>query len=288
VDASEVSPPTPPETASFSGGGADLIDQGPALANWIKKIIIDRDLAVKMRGKSHVMYEGWKMLAEKIGYNVTITSSQYVELGPHSGFETSAALWRDGDLVCSAGSGCFTDESKWAKSALFSIKSMAETRVAAKVIRLHLGWVMVLAGYSPTPFEELRDALEHKGEAPSDVDSVRLGLLSDIRRLMDGDREYRPEWLDKEIKTKKLRGQGYIWRDALGDPYNERTQVVAKYINGCMFMLNDKSEDEKWDIGDFSDKSEWPLWALPMKFVHILIGWDQYERTAGEDTGVPT
>lgn len=38
---------------------------------------------------------------------------------------------------------------------LFQLKSMAQTRAAAKALRNVLAWVVVLAGYKPTPAEEL-------------------------------------------------------------------------------------------------------------------------------------
>jgi hypothetical protein len=38
---------------------------------------------------------------------------------------------------------------------LFQLKSMAQTRACAKVLRNVLAWVVVLAGYKPTPAEEL-------------------------------------------------------------------------------------------------------------------------------------
>lgn len=41
------------------------------------------------------------------------------------------------------------------KVPLFQLKSMAQTRACAKVLRNVLAWVVVLAGYRPTPAEEL-------------------------------------------------------------------------------------------------------------------------------------
>lgn len=41
---------------------------------------------------------------------------------------------------------------------MFQLRSMAETRAGAKVLRLAFAWVVVLAGYKPTPAEELTDA----------------------------------------------------------------------------------------------------------------------------------
>lgn len=43
---------------------------------------------------------------------------------------------------------------------LFQLRSMAQTRACAKAFRNVLAWVVVMAGYKPTPAEELPDAQE--------------------------------------------------------------------------------------------------------------------------------
>ena len=79
---------------------------------------------------------------------------------------------------------CLNDEENWSTRAkfawvdgkrtkvgdipvpLFQLKSMAQTRAGAKAFRMVVGWVVVLAGYKPTPAEEMTGD-EHNGkEAP--------------------------------------------------------------------------------------------------------------------------
>ena len=50
---------------------------------------------------------------------------------------------------------CMDDEKKWKDSPAFQIRSMAQTRAAAKCLRNVLAWVVVMAGYAPTPAEEM-------------------------------------------------------------------------------------------------------------------------------------
>ena len=45
---------------------------------------------------------------------------------------------------------------------LFQLASMAQTRAGAKCLRQVLAWVAVLAGYRPTPAEEIQDFIETK------------------------------------------------------------------------------------------------------------------------------
>ncbi len=58
---------------------------------------------------------------------------------------------------------------------LFQVMSMAQTRACAKVLRQVLAWVVVLAGYRPTPAEELEgppDGHQHPG--PVDVKDAEI------------------------------------------------------------------------------------------------------------------
>jgi hypothetical protein len=52
---------------------------------------------------------------------------------------------------------CSSTESNWANKPEFQLMSMAQTRAAGKVLRLLLGWIVTLAGYEPTPAEEMID-----------------------------------------------------------------------------------------------------------------------------------
>jgi hypothetical protein len=50
---------------------------------------------------------------------------------------------------------CSSDEPNWRGKPEFQLASMAQTRAAGKVLRLLLGWIVTLAGYEPTPAEEM-------------------------------------------------------------------------------------------------------------------------------------
>lgn len=80
---------------------------------------------------------------------------------------------------------------------LFQLRSMAQTRAAAKALRNALAWVVVLAGYRPTPAEEIDSgpsgdvveagdgpAPEREGEAPpEDTEALRSILLDKINHF---------------------------------------------------------------------------------------------------------
>ena len=58
------------------------------------------------------------------------------------------------------------DETKWAKGPDYARRSMAATRATSKACRLAFSWVMVLAGFQPTPAEEMIGIVEERKPEP--------------------------------------------------------------------------------------------------------------------------
>ena len=63
----------------------------------------------------------------------------------------------------------------------FQLRSMAQTRAGAKALRNALAWVVVLAGYRPTPAEEMTLEREHKKEPEEDYQVVPPGDTHDVK-----------------------------------------------------------------------------------------------------------
>jgi len=122
---------------------ADVIDSRP------NKLVINN--------KTFLQFEDWQTLGRFYGVTVAARTATYVEFGRTQGFEASAEaiLVSTGQVISSASAMCLDDESKWSNKPLYQLKSMAQTRACAKALRNVLAWVVVLAGYSPTPAEEM-------------------------------------------------------------------------------------------------------------------------------------
>ena len=71
------------------------------------------------------------------------------------GYEARAIVNHNGVVISSAEASCMKAERNWSNRDEFAIKSMAQTRAAAKALRNGFGWVAELAGYSSTPAEEM-------------------------------------------------------------------------------------------------------------------------------------
>jgi ElaB/YqjD/DUF883 family membrane-anchored ribosome-binding protein len=121
------------------------------LANKPKKVIIS--------GEQYLQFEDWQTLGRFYGVTAAARTTEYVEFGDTEGFAATAdaLLVVNGQSIkiSSAEAMCLNDEWKWQDKPFYQLKSMAQTRACAKALRNVLAWVVVLAGYQPTPAEEM-------------------------------------------------------------------------------------------------------------------------------------
>lgn len=141
-------------------GPADLVKVATAAANALAGVIESRKLYATIQGKKFVKCEGWTTLAAMLGstpHEITVTEVDGV-------FTATVELRKltDGQPVARASAECGAPDevdSKgkpiWASRPRYARRSMALTRATAKACRLAFSWVMVLAGFQPTPAEEI-------------------------------------------------------------------------------------------------------------------------------------
>lgn len=138
----------------FDRDPEEMIAFATRVANSLKKIIIQQKLAVHLNGKDHVKVEGWITMGSLLGF---LPKEEYVKHYKDGTYEVGISLVRqsDGKIISSASAICGGDERNWKNRDKFARRSMAATRATGKAYRLAFGWVMSLAGYNPTPAEEV-------------------------------------------------------------------------------------------------------------------------------------
>ncbi len=154
----------------------------------LQDVIKNKKDPVMMNGQQYLEYEDWQTVGRFYGITAKVESVEFVTYGSVRGFSASAvALRADGFELSRATGDCLSDEPKWSSKPkyewrdktdgkgrekiqvgdepvpLFQLKSMAQTRACAKVLRNVLAWVVVLAGYRATPAEELDASMERGG-----------------------------------------------------------------------------------------------------------------------------
>ena len=156
----------------------------------LKDVISNKDKPLKFNGEQYIEFEDWQTLGKFYGITVKVVDTRPVQFGEVMGFEARAVAIHGptGREISAAEAMCLNDEDKWSKRTkydyrdgkrvavgevavpLFQLKSMAQTRACAKAFRNVLAWIVVLAGYKPTPAEEMIDQGEETKKAvePSD------------------------------------------------------------------------------------------------------------------------
>jgi hypothetical protein len=138
-----------------------VLSEATRAAKALSKVIEGKQKKIVFNGKTYLQFEDWQTLGRFYGVTACARATRYVEYGEGEekvrGFEATAdaLLVGTNQVISSAEAMCLDDEPNWGRKPLFQLKSMAQTRACAKALRNVLAWVVVLAGYAPTPAEEM-------------------------------------------------------------------------------------------------------------------------------------
>ena len=205
----------PKEQVKFAREAAVALMDIVKTSNWV----------VKIGKKDYLVFEAWQTLARFFNYSVKTVESKFIDIGGAKGFEASVVVVdRAGIEIGGADAMCLDNEANWKGKPLFTLRSMAQTRASAKALRQILGWVAVLAGYKPTPAEEM-DGVTVNGESHQkspDITTVSTdklkSYLEEIERMtMPTDLlSYEKKLITKNTQERKFTGQEmYLLRKAI-------------------------------------------------------------------------
>jgi hypothetical protein len=177
--------PVEAELLSLSRAPQAVIEEAMVAAKAIKAIIDAKPKPFKIRGETYLQFEDWQTVARFYGVTVRVVETKGTRIGDAVGFmaRAEALLVANGRVISAADAMCLNDEPKWKSRPkygeddrgkwkrigeeavpLFQLRSMAQTRACAKALRNVLAWVVVLAGYKPTPAEELDTDHDQRSE----------------------------------------------------------------------------------------------------------------------------
>jgi len=143
----------------FSGNSPEsIIEEATHIANQLSDIIKKKELFKPIGQKNHVYVEGWTTLGALLP-NAVFPDPEYsrrLDRENEIAYEAKVVVKTLNGVKLSTGEGfCSNKEANWRFSDEYAIKSMATTRATSKALRIPLGWIMTLAGYSATPAEEM-------------------------------------------------------------------------------------------------------------------------------------
>lgn len=137
-----------------------IVERASKIATALSDVIKQRHLTKRISGRDHVLVEGWTLLGSMLGVFAEVEWTRPIE----AGWEARAvAKTLNGAVVGAAEAMCSRSESTWKSRDDYAIRSMAQTRAVSKALRLPLGFIIEIAGYSATPAEEMADT-HRRGE----------------------------------------------------------------------------------------------------------------------------
>ena len=169
IDTAEVAETTgeivPYESTPAGLFGADgptaAITRATEVADVLARVIEDQRLYNVINGKKVVSVEGWTLLASSLGLFPYTAWTHRLE----DGWEARVELRTNrGVALAAAEVECLRAERSWARSSDHSIRAMSQTRATRNTCRQVLGFVMQLAGFDPTPPDEMPAEPERRAE----------------------------------------------------------------------------------------------------------------------------
>lgn len=151
----ELVPHDPPSAALFgTNDPAEVVQRASSVATALAAVIDKQKLYTTVQGKNHVHVDGWTLLGSMLGVTAVCTHTEPVDGGFKATVEARTA---DGRVVGRADALCTKHEKRgpWKSADDYARLSMAQTRATSKALKGPLGFVISLAGYAPTPAEEM-------------------------------------------------------------------------------------------------------------------------------------
>lgn len=216
-----------------------------AVADAMAEAVRARGMAQQIDGREYVRAEGWALVGAMVGiFPRTAALEEIREDGTLVGFRaTTELVSRDGSVVGGAVALCTTSEQKWANRDWNQIASMAQTRANAKAYRQSLGFIMPMAGYAPTPAEEM-DGIHDAPRRPAAPRPAEKGYP-----VKPG----QPEWWPRLLTMARERGvknsqiSSLVTPDAPGESLQAATRA---WLN-----LHTSGDDTAADLGHLLDNA---------------------------------
>jgi len=127
------------------------------MAKVLKEYIVKNNLYVQIVGKNYVEVEGWQFAGGLMGLFPRVVKVENVSKGTEYKWLAQVEIFNnaDGKIVGTGFAVCSNQEGKKKSFDEYAVLSMAQTRAIGKAYRNLIGWVMKLAGYEPTPAEDM-------------------------------------------------------------------------------------------------------------------------------------
>jgi len=123
-------------------------------AKVLAEVVESCNLYATISGRKYLTVEAWQTIGVGYGITARIEWTHPLEGG---GWEARAVAVDANNVERAAAEAEAgrSDDKPWDSRPAYQQRSMAQTRAVSKSLRSCLSWVVVLAGYAPTPAEEM-------------------------------------------------------------------------------------------------------------------------------------
>ena len=186
-----------------------LVQGAREMANALADVIEHQKLTKDIQGRKYVKVEGWTTLGVMLG-----VVPREVQTTEQDGIYTATIeLVRivDQGVISRASAECGSDDELdrygkpvWSSRPRYARRSMAQTRATGKACRLAFSWIMSLAGYEPTPAEEMPD----KQQSDNDllISSAQHKMLEARISELGLNREGVKTWITRRFGVEHFQG----------------------------------------------------------------------------------
>lgn len=134
------------------------------LANELSNFARENNLQIEIAGKQYMQVEGWQFIGTQMGLTDIVKYCDRVETEDPKEIKYKSVVEvinQNGTVISKGFAFASNLEKKKTGFEEYAVASMAQTRAIGKAYRNFLAWIVKMAGYEPTPYEEVdKDKME--------------------------------------------------------------------------------------------------------------------------------
>ena len=212
---------------------ADFVKKSQEYAKALVEVVESQKLFADIQGKKYVTFEGWQYLGSMLPTAITPQTQWVNEVKDESTGEILGYKARviakdvNGAERGAAESVCMFDERNWKGKDANHLMSMAQTRASSKALRMALSAIVKLAGFEPTPKEEMdginaQNSFKNTQDSGPKVVGMATDKQLDLIKAKVNQNKNHPIVNDKDLLVSIARGE--INKD--------KADKIIKWLNG--------------------------------------------------------
>lgn len=212
---------------------ADFVKKSQEYAKALVEVVESQKLFALIQDKKYVTFEGWQYLGSMLPTAITPQTQWVNEVKDEATGEVLGYKARviakdvNGAERGAAESVCMYSEKNWKGKDANHLMSMAQTRASSKALRMALSAIVKLAGFEPTPKEEMdginaQNSFKNKKEPESRVKMMASDAQLDLIKVLVNKNKDHPIVMDRDLLVSIAHGEIDV----------EKADKIIKWLKG--------------------------------------------------------